>query len=143
MIKKLIVVMALAFTLAMAQPVGEARAATNTAVAVQAQQAAQAALMVQIQDELDQLRLAEPAGFWGWAQCLGAVAAVVGGSAIVAAKVAVLVKKAGSIMKVIAKAKTRIDRLPKAKRLGEYGQVLRTIGLEVLGVTAIYYACFN
>ena len=140
MIKKIIVVMALAFTLAMASPAGEARAATNTATYAQV---AQAKLIASIELELEQLALAQPAGFWGWAQCLGAVAAVVGGSAVVAAKIAVVVKKAGSIKRVIVKAKARIDKLPWNKKAGEYGSVLRSIGLEVLGVTAIYYACFT
>ena len=143
MVKKVLLIMAFAFTFAMASPVGEAQATTNMVTQIQAQKAAQAKVMVQIKAEMAQLQLARPAGWWGWAQCLGAVAVWVGTNVAIGLKVAALVKKAGSIRSAVQKAMVRIKKLPAAKKKLEVAKLFVAVGGEVLGMGAIVQYCFS
>ena len=158
MVKKLLLIMAFTFALAMAGPVGEARATTNTAEAIQVVQAheiAQAqAVVAYIEATLamgkplsitsEQLAvLARPAGFWGWAKCIASVVVLVGGTGWVAIRLSMWIRKAGSIKRAIMSAQAKINRMPKYKQKAEAFKVLRDVGLEALGIIAVYDACFN
>ena len=86
---------------------------------------------------------ARPSGFWGWTVCLGHVAAWVGGNAWVGSKIATLVKKWGSIKKVILKAKAAYNRAPRNQKAHQLRLALGAVGGEIIVANGIVENCFQ
>ena len=85
---------------------------------------------------------AQPAGWWGWTQCLGTVAAWAASNAFIAAKIATLVKKAGSLRRAIQKAQAKVGQYPKSKKRWTAIALIGGVGTEISGVGAVVAACF-
>jgi hypothetical protein len=84
-----------------------------------------------------------PNGIWGWATCLSAVALLVGSNAAVAAKVAQLAKKAGSIKKAIEKARALVANTPKKHKRAAIGAAFLGVAAEIAGDDAVVDNCFS
>lgn len=148
MIKKLIVVMALAFTLSLAQPVGEARAATNTAVAFTprpTQVDYYSYTQLYGPDLLYGLEVAQalPGSWWGWTKCVGSVMVWGGTNALVGLKVAAMIKKAGSIRAAIMRIQRVVTMTKPALKRTAILTAIVGIGGDILGLDAVIGACFS
>ena len=142
MVKRLIVVMALAFTLALASPVGEARAASNPAYTA-----------TPISFSYDQLygpdllpmssTQALPNNWWGWTMCVTSVAAFAAANAAIGLRLASLVKKFGSIRAAIRRAQALYGRMSKIGKRMAIAQMLGAITAELFGVDTIVDKCFS
>ena len=92
---------------------------------------------------LDTADLARPDGWWGWTQCVGAVAVWGASNAFAAAKVASMVKRFGSIRAAIAKAQALIRLASPSKKRWAIVAALGAIGTEIAGVGSIVDSCFQ
>ena len=147
MVKKLIVVIALAFTLALAQPVGEARAATNTAPIAAS---IPTAYIQFTQAELygpDLIPLAGtqalPSNWWGWTMCVTSVAAFAAANYAIGMRVAALVKKFGSVRAAVRRAQYLFARMSRVNKRLAVAQFLGAIAAELFGVDTIVDKCFS
>lgn len=88
--------------------------------------------------------IADPSDLWGWATCIGTVLAEVGGNAVVAAKLAKLASRFGTIQRgVEVMVRAWRSSTNHAARLQAVGAAVGGIGAEILGITAIRAACFS
>ena len=85
---------------------------------------------------------ARPDGWWGWTQCLGTVAAWTASNAFVAAKIATLAKKAGSLRRAIQKAQAKVGGYPKSKKRWAAIALIGGVGTEISGIGGVVAACF-
>ena len=87
--------------------------------------------------------VADPNGIWGWAVCISAVTAWLAVNATVGLKFAQLVRKFGSIRRVIEKAIAAYQKAPKNKKRQAVVNSLGAVAGELLGVEAIRSSCFS
>ena len=90
-----------------------------------------------------QVERAQPDGWWGWTTCLASVAVWTGANALAAAKVAALVKRAGSIKRAIQRIQAAVARTPPAKRRLAVIAAISAVAADILGLDAVIDKCFN
>lgn len=87
--------------------------------------------------------VADPNSIWGWAVCVGAVAAVVAVNSNIAAKVVTLVRRFGSIKKAMQIAYRAYRQAPAGRKRDAVITSIGTVGAELLGIGEIQSKCFG
>lgn len=92
---------------------------------------------------LNRTDLMQPDGWWGWTVCVSTVILWAGTNAFAAAKVAALIRKAGSIRAAVEKAQRAVALASRAQKARAVASALLGVAGEVVGVGGIVDACFS